>query len=322
VEIPGHGEDRVNAAYKIGEKKRPGSGPTLAKATVRENLGIPIHYYAMVNFRGFEQIVDTLGGITLDVPRPLVDNQYPFMEFGATRVYVPAGLQRMDGHTALQYARSRHADSDIGRNFRQQEVLLAIKKEGLNLDVLANLPELAEQLGDAVRTDLLPLQVGSLAQLSRSIDADSVQTVVIAGDMIRETTLPSGASVLVPRWEVIRPAITRAFSDPRLGKEAARLSVKNGTWTAGVGRKVRDELAEVGVYVADLSNADDRGKYPTTTVIDFTGGQKPHTLEAVTTLLGIALDEVRQAPPDEAPVAEDGKPVDILVVAGDDRIAR
>jgi LCP family protein required for cell wall assembly len=124
----------------------------LAKATVRENFGIPIHYYAMVNFSGFEQIVDTIGGINLDVPRPLVDNKFPFLEFGATRVYIPGGLQHMGGHTALQYARSRHADSDIGRNSRQQQVLLAIREQGMGLNVLSHLTELAQELGDAVRT--------------------------------------------------------------------------------------------------------------------------------------------------------------------------
>ncbi|HEY0069867.1 MAG TPA: LCP family protein [Chloroflexia bacterium] len=322
VEIPGHGEDRINAAYKTGEKDRPGGGPALAKATVRENFGIPIHYYAMVNFQGFEQIVDLLGGVTIDVPRPLVDNEFPFQEFGATRVYIPAGLQHMDGHTALQYARSRHADSDIGRNSRQQQVLLAIKEQGVSLNVLAHITELAQELGDSVRTDLLPLQIGSLAQLSQSIDSDSIQTVVIAGNMIRETTLPSGASVLMPRWDLIRPRITQAFSDPQLGKEAARLSVKNGSWTSGLARKVRDQLAEIGVYVADLSTAADRGKHPRTTITDYTGGQKPHTREAVTTLLGIPPSEVKQAPTPQAPLASDGKPVDILVVVGDDRIAQ
>jgi LCP family protein required for cell wall assembly len=322
VEIPGHGEDRINAAYKTGEKEKPGSGPTLAKATVRENFGIPIHYYAMVNFKGFERIVDMLGGVTIDVPRPLVDNEFPFQEFGATRVYIPAGLQHMDGHTALHYARSRHADSDIGRNSRQQQVLLAIKEQGVSLDVMTHLSELAEELGDSVRTDLHWQQIGSLAQLSQSIDGDSIQTVVIAGNMIRETTLPSGANVLIPRWELIRPAITQAFSDPRLGNEAARLSVKNGTWTAGVARKVRDQLAEIGVYVADLSNAADRGEHPTTTVTDYTGGKKPYTIESVTTMLGIPPGGVKQAPITQAPTASDGKPVDVLVIVGDDRIGR
>jgi LCP family protein required for cell wall assembly len=320
VEIPGHGQDRINAAYKTGEKEKPGSGPTLAKATVQENLGVPINYYATVNFKGFERIIDTIGGVTIDVTRPLVDNDFPFQEFGATRVYIPSGLQHMDGRTALQYARSRHADSDIGRNARQQQVLLAIKEQALNLNLLAHLTELTQELGDSVRTDLLPLQIGSLAQLSRSIDSSSIQTVVIAGNMIHETILPSGANVLMPRWEFIRPAVTQAFSNPRLGEEAARLSVKNGTWTAGVARKVRDELAQLGIYVADVSNAADRGKHPATTVTDFTGGTKPHTVEAITTLLAMSPGRVQEAPATQAPVAADGKPVDFLIIVGDDRV--
>lgn len=322
VEIPGYGQDRINAAYKEGEKVEPGSGPSLTKATVRENFGVPIDYYALVNFQGFEQVVDTIGGVTLDVPRPLVDNSYPFQEFGATRIYIPGGLQHMDGYTALQYARSRHVDSDIGRNSRQQQVLLAIKDKALSLDLLAYLPELATQLGDAVRTDLTPIQVGSLAQLSRSIGADALQTVVIDATMIRQTTLPSGAVVLLPRWDVIRPRITQAFSDPRLGNEAARLSVKNGTWTSGTARKVRDLLAARGVYVADLSNAADRGKHPSTTITDYTAGEKPHTLQAITTLLGIPPDEIKRAPANQAPVAADGKRVDILIMVGDDRLTQ
>jgi hypothetical protein len=140
--------------------------------------------------------------------------------------------------------------------------------------------------------------------------------------MIRETTLPSGADVLMPRWEVIRPAITEAFSDPRLAQEKARLSVQNGTWTSGVARKVRDQLAELGVYVADLSNAADRGKHPTTTVIDYTGGQKPYTLEIITNLLDMSADEVLHAPTSQAPKASDGKQVDILVTVGDDHLTR
>jgi hypothetical protein len=126
--------------------------------------------------------------------------------------------------------------------------------------------------------------------------------------------------VLIPRWDLIRPAITQAFSDPRLGEEAARLSVKNGTWTAGLAREVRDELAELGVYVADLSNAEDRGQHPVTTVTDFTGGQMPHTLETVVTLLGMSPNDVKAAPVSQAPVAADGSPVDILIIVGDDRI--
>src|SRR5207253_11179176 len=115
---------------------------------------------------GFERIVDTMGGVTIDVPKPLADNDYPLAQnsYGTTRIYIAAGLQHMDGRTALEYARSRHADSDLGRNSRQQQVLLALRPQGVSLNLLPNLNELLSQLSGAIKTDLSLTQVGSLAQ--------------------------------------------------------------------------------------------------------------------------------------------------------------
>ncbi len=301
VPIPGQSENRINTAYQMGEDDKinvPGGGPALAMATIEQNFGIPIHYFAQVDFTGFERVVDAMGGLTIDVPRPLVDNEYPLANQGVTRIYIPGGLQHMDGRTALQYARSRHADSDLGRNYRQQQVLLAVK------------------------TDLSPLQVGSLAQLGRQISPESIQTVLIDADMVYEYTIPdTRAQVLMPRWELIRPKIAQAFADPRLSKEAARLSVQNGTTTGGIGRKLHDVLVARGFFIPDLSAPKDQGSYPTTVIIDFTNGKKLHTLEALETALGIDPVDVREGLPDEVPLANsDGLPVDILVVAGDDWI--
>jgi polyisoprenyl-teichoic acid--peptidoglycan teichoic acid transferase len=325
VPIPGHGENRINTAYQTGEDDKinvPGGGPALAMATIEHNFGVPIHYFAQVDFTGFERVVDAMGGLTIDVPRPLVDNEYPLANEGVTRIYIPAGLQHMDGKTALQYARSRHADSDLGRNYRQQQVLLAMRQTGLNVNILSKLSDLAGKLSDAVKTDLSIPQVGSLAQLGNQIDADSIQTVLIDADMVYEYTIPeTGAQVLMPRWELIRPKIAQAFADPKLAKEAARLSVQNGTTTGGIGKKLHDVLIAKGFFIPDLSAPPDQGSYPTTVIIDYTGGKKPHTLEALTTALGIDPVDVREGLPDEAPKANsDGKPVDILVVAGDDWI--
>ncbi len=327
VPIPGHGENRINTAYQTGEDNKidvPGGGPALAMATIEQNFGIPIHYFAQVDFTGFERVVDAMGGLTIDVPRPLVDNEYPLANEGVTRIYIPAGLQHMDGRTALQYARSRHADSDLGRNSRQQQVLLALRQTGLNVNILSKLNDLVGELSDAVKTDLDPMKVGSLAQLGRQIGPESIQTVLIDADMVYEYTIPeTGAQVLMPRWELIRPKISQAFADPKLAKEAARLSVQNGTTTGGIGRKVHDVLVAKGFFIPDLSAPLDQGKYPTTVIIDYTNGKKPHTLEALTVALGIDLVDVREGHPDEAPIANsDSEPVDILVVAGDDWIAK
>jgi LCP family protein required for cell wall assembly len=324
VRIPGHGEDRINVAYRVGEQNKaqiPGGGPVMAMATIEQNFGIPIHYFAQVDFMGFERVVDALGGITIDVPRPLVDNEYPLSNYGVTRIYIQAGLQHMDGRTALQYARSRHADSDLGRNRRQQQVLLAIRRQALNINVVTRLNELAGKLSDAVKTDLSPQQVGSLAMLGREIGQESIHSIVLEPPCVNQTVLPSGADVLLPDWDCIRPKVAQAFANPRIVEEAARISVQNGTLTGGVGRKVRDELVAKGFSIADLSSAPDQGNHPVTTIIDFTGGQKPHTVQALAKALGIDPGEVKQANPEDAPIAtSDGKPVDILVMVGDDRI--
>ncbi len=326
VPIPGYGEGRINSAFQKGDHDKatvPGGGPGLAMATIEESLGIHIHYFAQVDFNGFERIVDTMGGVTIDVPRPLADNEYPFQDYGFTRIYIPAGLQHMDGHTALEYARSRHADSDIGRNSRQQQVLLALKQQGLNLNLVSRLNDLADQLSVAVKTDLSITQVGSLAQLAKEIDPGSIQTVVIDANMVTETILNDGADVLMPNWDVIRPKVQQAFANPRLAKENARLSVQNGTTTSGEARKVSDLLVSKGFVVADLSSAQDQGNHPITTITDYTSGQKPQTVQALSEALGIPVSSVERADPSTAPSAKsDGKPVDILVMVGDDRVKK
>ena len=124
VDIPTVGQGRIDSAFTYGEvRQRGGGGPALARRTVEQNFGLRVDYYALVNFHGLEQIVDTVGGIVVDVERPLKDNEYPTDDYGVERVYIPPGLQFMDGRLALKYARSRHTDNDFGRMRRQQRVL-------------------------------------------------------------------------------------------------------------------------------------------------------------------------------------------------------
>ncbi|MCX7790657.1 MAG: LCP family protein [Chloroflexaceae bacterium] len=127
VAIPGHGNNRLNAAYLWGERDgSPGGGLALARATVSDALGLTIDYAVVADFRGFAGIIDALGGVNVDVPRPLVDHHFPTADYRVTTVRFAAGRQRMDGTTALAYARIRHPDSDFERGLRQQAVLVAI----------------------------------------------------------------------------------------------------------------------------------------------------------------------------------------------------
>jgi LCP family protein required for cell wall assembly len=323
VTIPGFGEGRINSSYQLGENNKdtiPGGGPTLAMSTIQQNFGIPIHYFAQVDFVGFERVLDAMGGIMVDVPRPLVDNEYPLANFGASRIYIPAGLQHMDGHTALQYARSRHADNDIGRNSRQQQVLLALKQQGLNLNIVSHLTDIVNELAGAVKTDLTFLQVTSLAQLARDVGPSSIQTLLIDIPLVNPTVLPSGADVLMPNWSLIRPKVVQMFGDQKLAKEAARISVLNGTEVGGVARKTSDLLIAKGLSVVDVASAPDAGSHPVTTITDYSAGTKPNTIAALAKELGVAPGKVIEGDPADAPVAtQDGEAVDIVVVVGDDR---
>jgi LCP family protein required for cell wall assembly len=331
VSIPGFGWGRINQSYQLGDRAErldpgslPGGGSTLAMSTISATFGIPIHYYAQVNFQGFEQVVDALGGLIIDVPSPLVDNEYPLASrsYGATRVYIPAGLQHMDGKTALQYARSRHADSDLGRNQRQQQVLLALKKQGMSFGIIPRLGELANKLSGAVQTDIPLAEMPSLAKLAQEIGSGSITTCAIDATMVEQTILDNGADVLMPIWERIRPRVKQCFSDPKLVNENARLSVQNGTTVGGTARVTSELLTAKGLNVVDLSSALDQGQHPRTTITDYTGGQKPHTIEVIQKELGLADTAVLKGDPADAPIAQttDGKPVDILIMVGDDRL--
>lgn len=313
VAIPGFGENRINAAYQYGlTNDVPGGGPGLAVATVEQNLNLPIHYFAQIDFAGFQRVVDALDGITVDVPRPLLDNEYPAENFSFMRIYIPGGLQHMDGQTALQYVRSRHADSDLSRNQRQQAVLVAIKQKGLQLGVLSKLNNLLTQLQGAIKTDLSLNQAGSLAQLAQQIPAGSIHSYAIDANMTSQQQV-NGQDVLIPDWPQIHAAVQQMLSDPRLANEGARLLVQNGTTAEGLASRTRDQLQAAGFNVVDIGQAADPGPHPQTLIIDYTGGQKPFTVQQLRQTLNVGANQVQTGQEANHPPN-----VDLIVIMGDD----
>src|SRR6185295_6233958 len=95
-----------------------------------------------VDFTGFEQVVDAVGGIILDAERPVKDDEYPTEDYGVMRVFLPPGPILLDGKSALMYARSRHSESDFGRSRRQQQVLVALRERALQMGVVSKVPTL------------------------------------------------------------------------------------------------------------------------------------------------------------------------------------
>lgn len=195
VPIPGYGKDRINAAYLIGEKKLgAGYGPALLKKTVGDLVGLPVDHMVMVNFDGFKTVVDKIGGIYIDVPKAIDDPLYPTDDYRTIKVHFDPGLQLMDGDRALIYARTRHADSDFGRNQRQQQVLMAIfnriREQGL-LSQLASIDEYTAVLSDYIRTDITRSEMFGLAGMGAQLHAENIQRFAIDPKMVVAKTQPA-----------------------------------------------------------------------------------------------------------------------------------
>jgi len=215
VTIPGYGEQRINEAYPLGELRRvDGGGPGLAARTIESNFGLHVNHYAIVNFGGFEDLINLVGGVIVDVPRPLADDAYPTDNYGTQRIYFGPGPQLMDGATALKYARTRHADSDFGRMARQQQVLRAVADRALKQNLIARLPALVDQGSRAVQTDFAVTDMLSLGKLATQMDLASLKTLEVQYPLVRDYRGYDGAALLLPDRNAIRAAIIQAMEPP------------------------------------------------------------------------------------------------------------
>lgn len=201
VVIPGYGRDRINTAFVYGSNgDSPAAGAALAMQTIEYNLGIPLDHYVLVDFSAVVKTVDTLGGIDVVVPFDINDPTYPDMNYGYDPLFIPAGLQHMDGTTALKYARTRHVDNDFGRAARQQQVVLAVKDKALGLGItglLARAPELYQRVEQGIRTDLSLEQIVNLVRAGSGISEDNIRNVVLDTEYVSPFVTDKGAQVLL-----------------------------------------------------------------------------------------------------------------------------
>ncbi len=310
VDIPGFGQGKINTAYTYGELNKArveGGGPGLAKRTVEQVIGLKIDYYGRVDFHGLEQIIDTMDGVVVDVERPIKDDEYPTDDYGVERLYVSAGLQYMDGHAALRYARSRHSENDFGRMRRQQRVLFAIRQRALQLNMLWRAPALVGQARDMVATDLSLDQLIRLAKLAQQIDSDHVHSLVIDANYVREVILRDGADVLVPDKDRIRRAVTSLVSGMN-PQQAARIEVLNGSGRPGLAADTAKYLLNLGYDVVRIDDAD-RSDY-VDSVLEVPAGRRSLAED-----LAATLKLARWTPRDAAATADD---VDIRIIVGRD----
>jgi LCP family protein required for cell wall assembly len=187
VSIPGHGQDRINAAFSIG-------GPNLTMKTVSEFLGIPIQYYVYTDFQGFVALVDAIGGIEIDVEK---DMKYHDSEEPELDINLKKGLQHMDGKTALQYVRFRHdALSDYSRTERQRKFLTAVAQKLQSTTSILRLPSILNKIDPYITTNLSITDMIKLGSLGFEVRASGVNSQQIPPSHLLQETNIGGASVL------------------------------------------------------------------------------------------------------------------------------
>jgi len=301
VPIPTVGENRINTAMFYGDlNKYPGGGPGLAKKTIEYNFGRRVHYYVLVDFGGFRKIVDTLGGIDINVPKAIDDPEYPTEDFKTMHVHFNAGMQHMNGEQALQYARVRHSDSDFGRSKRQIQVLMAIRDKALRLDILPKLPSLLSTMWGTVETDLKPQEVLALAQAASKVKTENIKTGTIDQTMTVEYVTNTGADVL---WfdrakvgqlmdQIIPQESVMTDLGARVTQEAARVTVLNGTTTPQLAERTTKFLQSQGFQIAAYGNAD-RFDYAKSVLIDYSG-TKSATVTALANLFRVDPENIRR----------------------------
>jgi len=191
---------KINYTYAFGQT-RDKNGMQYMKEALKNVTGLDIHYAISVNFEAFKQIIDTLGGITVHVPRALSETT----QWQGRPFYIPAGDQKMDGATALLYARARYSTSDFDRARRQQEILIAIRNKAIGTGALLNpvkINSIMNIVGDNVKTDLNAWEIKEVIRIARNLDLTDIKKKVFDSTpkgLLEAKTGDYGEYILVPR---------------------------------------------------------------------------------------------------------------------------
>ncbi len=209
VNIPGYGYSRINTAYPTGEgNKLPGGGPGLAMKTVEQFIGVPIQYYAQVDFQAFEEAIDAMGGLYICIPQKIridpIGNKRP--------ENLQAGCQTLHGYQVLAYARNRYtANGDVDRANRQQLVIMALRDQVFSPQnfpaMITKAPKIYKEASVGLRTNLSFEDAMKLGVLLSQIPPENIKRAVIDNSMVvMDNTVLDGqnAAVLKPIADKIR----------------------------------------------------------------------------------------------------------------------
>ncbi len=339
VNIPGFNYGRINTAYMLGEgSKLPGGGPALAAKTVEALLGVPIHYYAQIDFSAFITFIDAIGGIKIEVTEPIkidmlgdspiITNKKQGKQNKGDRTVkvIKPGKYNFSGEMALAYARQRYTQGgDFDRAQRQQQVVMAIRDRMLQFDrlgiLITEIPKIYQQVASGIHTNMTFDEAFRLGWLAKDIPMEKIKKGIIGKDQVIFAKSPDGTQdVLKPRPQELRALRDEVFASTQsispiaqqglelaVQSEQARIAVRNGSIGSGVAAQAGQYLSSIGLNVVETGDAEK--PYSATTLIDYSGN--PYTLRYLQQLLGISPRMlISQYTPNSA--------VDVAVVVGND----
>jgi len=289
---------KINSAYAYGELKGNGLGAKWITDIMEDLTGEKIPYYAVVDFDGFRQAIDDLGGVDVYIERSFTDSSFPDYRKG----YLPTisfkqGFEHMSGERALEFARSRHGTNNEGTDFarsrRQQKILAATKEKAgkLNLTSISTINKLMNNFADHFRTNLQPWEIKRTYDLLKNLKIENITSITLdptTGIVCNEIAQETGAYILTycpqKNKSDLRTFAARRFEISGLLKESPKIVVQNSTKTAGLASQAQNALR---VYNFEITseNYPEKREYPLTTIYDLTGGAKPNSLEYLKTEL-------------------------------------
>jgi LCP family protein required for cell wall assembly len=296
--IPGFSPQKINTAHYFGDLyDYPGGGIALAVKTVENVIGVPIDYYARLDFYTFIDFIDMIGGVKVDVAEEieleLVGKEYD--------VVLEPGRYNLSGELALAYARNRYdGEGDFGRAQRQQQIILAIRDQLLRADIFAMLLENAEELyaefTQGIKTNMSLGDALKLGVLATQVEMEDITMRVISEEHIVYGSSPDDLSILIPLPDKIRGLRDEVFAsdgsltpamegDPLvlMQLESAGITIRNATNDPTLGQRTADYLTSLGANVIAIEEAGTI--YETSAIIDHTGN--PYTLSYLVDLMSI-----------------------------------
>lgn len=330
VKVPDFWTMKINAAYSSSLERALENGSTQEDAeeagfatledTIEEYIGIPIHYHAMVNFQAFQEGVNAVGGIDVNVEKPLYDSLISNNKDG---LIAAQGLQHFDGFTALQYSQSRHSSSDFARGERQRQVIIALKDKVLASGTFSNpktISSLLDALGDNVTINASLGELMRMYEITKDIPSTSIANVGLTDEpnILVQTDNVNDQSIVRPRaglndYSQIQSFVRNTLRDPFLKSEDATIAILNGTPTSGLATKKADELKGYGYNVIIIDDAPTKD-YTNTVLYDKSSNSKKFTRNYLEKRLGV---KVSDEPTSSNPILVTA---DFIVVLGQNEI--